>query len=145
MLARILVDTFYQTNQNGNSRSKAQSIELFARFPIASLTTDTAEIRITGDTAVVTGSQTERNGTGVDNLLFMRVYVRGVTGWQLQCSGFSTRLPWTCGLRRWFAISCPDGFITERWSRGLAPGNGPEQKHKRRGIKQSRHGEGWRK
>jgi hypothetical protein len=82
-LSRILADNFYETNQNGNGRNKTQIIELFTSFPIASLTIDSADVRITGDTAVVTGSQSERNSTGVDRMLYMRVYVRGGAGWQL--------------------------------------------------------------
>ncbi len=85
-LNRILADNFYETNQNGNSRNKAQCIELFTSFPIRSLTTDEARVRITGNTAVVTGSQTEVNQSGVDRMLFMRVYVNGPNNWQLLAS-----------------------------------------------------------
>jgi hypothetical protein len=85
-LDRILADAFYETNQNGNSRNKTECIELFKSFPITSLTTDSADVRITGDTAVVTGSQTEHNSTGVDRMLYMRVYIRAMTGWQLLAS-----------------------------------------------------------
>jgi hypothetical protein len=79
----ILAEKFYETNQNGNSRNKAQTIELWTSFPIDSLTTDSADVKITGDTAVVTGSQTEHNGSGVDRMLCMRVYVRAGSTWQL--------------------------------------------------------------
>lgn len=82
-LGSILAENFHETNQNGNSRNKAQTIELWASFPIESLTTDSADVKITGDTAVVTGSQTEHNGGGVDRMLYMRVYVRGGSRWQL--------------------------------------------------------------
>jgi hypothetical protein len=82
-LGRILADNFYETNQNGNSRNKAQTIELWTSFPIRSLTTDSAEIRITGQTAVVTGSQTELNSTGTDKMLYLRVYANGADGWRL--------------------------------------------------------------
>jgi len=82
-LSRLLAENFYETNQNGNSRNKAKTIELWASFPIESLTTDTSEVRITGDTAVVTGSQTEVNGGGTDRMLFMRIYGKGPGGWQL--------------------------------------------------------------
>jgi hypothetical protein len=82
-LDRLLAENFYETNQNGNSRNKAKTIELWAAFPIQSLTTDTSEVRLTGDTAVVTGSQTEVNGAGTDRMLFMRVYRNGASGWQL--------------------------------------------------------------
>lgn len=79
----ILADNFYETNQNGNSRNKAQTIELWTSFPIRSLTTDSAELRKSGDTAVVTGAQTEENGGGTDRMLFMRVYINSSQGWKL--------------------------------------------------------------
>ncbi len=85
-LDRILVDSFYETNQNGNSRNKVQFVELFTQFKIASLTTDESQVRVTGDTGVVTGSQTETNECGVDRMRFMRVYVKGNRGWQLLAS-----------------------------------------------------------
>jgi hypothetical protein len=82
-LGLILAEKFYETNQNGNSRTRAQTIELWTSFPIDSLTTDSADVKITGDTAVVTGSQTEHNGSGVDRMLYMRVYIRAGSTWQL--------------------------------------------------------------
>src|SRR6202030_3325168 len=39
-LNRILADNFNETNQNGNSRNKAQTIELWGYFTIGSLTPD---------------------------------------------------------------------------------------------------------
>ena len=85
-LSRVLADNFYETNQNGNSRNKAQIIELFTSFPIDSLTTDSSQVRVTGQTAVVTGTQTEGRGSGAEAMLFMRVYVNGPSGWQLLAS-----------------------------------------------------------
>lgn len=82
-LRSILAENFLETNQNGNSRNKSQTIELWTSFPIDSLTTDSADVKITGDTAVITGSQTEHNGSGVDRMLYMRVYIRAGSGWQL--------------------------------------------------------------
>jgi hypothetical protein len=82
-LGTILADNFSETNQNGNSRNKAQTIELWSSFEIDSLTTDSADVKITGNTAVVTGSQTEHNAAGVDRMLYMRVYIRSGSTWQL--------------------------------------------------------------
>jgi hypothetical protein len=82
-LKRILADKFYETNQNGNSRNKAQTIELWTAFHISARTTEQSDIRLTGSTALVTGSETEQNGTGVDRMLFMRTYVRTGNGWRL--------------------------------------------------------------
>src|SRR5229473_2592262 len=45
-LDRILADAFNETNQNGNSRDKAQTIELWRTFSISSLTTDTHQVRV---------------------------------------------------------------------------------------------------
>jgi hypothetical protein len=82
-LKRILAEKFSETNQNGNSRNKAETIELWTTFQISERTIEKAEIRLTGNTAVVTGSEREENGTGVDRMLFMRTYIRTSTGWQL--------------------------------------------------------------
>jgi Domain of unknown function (DUF4440) len=82
-LGLILAENFHETNQNGNSRNKAQTIELWASFPIDSLTTDSSDVKITGDTAVVTGAQTEHNASGIDRMLYMRVYTRAGSSWQL--------------------------------------------------------------
>jgi Domain of unknown function (DUF4440) len=82
-LQRILADAFNETNQNGNSRNKKQTIELWKWFSITSLTTDTSEVRVAGDTAMVTGTQTEN---GSEHMLFTRVYVRGPGGWHLLAS-----------------------------------------------------------
>lgn len=85
-LTRILADGFSETNQNGNTRDKAQMIGLFESFPVRSLTTDNSRVRIMGSTAVVTGSQTEVNSTGTDRMLFTRVYIEGQGGWRLLAS-----------------------------------------------------------
>jgi hypothetical protein len=82
-LGRLLADGFNETNQNGNSRNKAQTLELWKDFSINSLNTDSAEVRITGDTAVVMGTQTENDN---EHMLFNRVYIRSGYGWQLLSS-----------------------------------------------------------
>jgi hypothetical protein len=86
-MERLLSDEFFETNQNGNSRDKAQALELWSTFKISSLTTDRATIRLAENIATMTGEQTEVNGTGIDRMLFARVYVRSETnGWQLLSS-----------------------------------------------------------
>ena len=82
----ILDENFVETNQNGNSRTKNQTIELFRSFPIQSLTTDSSAVRVAGNAALVTGSQTEVNGTGTDRMLFTRVYVKTGDRWRLLAS-----------------------------------------------------------
>ena len=79
-LDRILAKDFYEMNQNGNGRNKAEFIELFKSFSISSLTTDSFQVRIAGDTVSVTGTQNENR---VEPMLFLRVYVKGANGWQL--------------------------------------------------------------
>jgi len=79
-LNRILAANFAETNQNGNTRDKTQAIDLWLSFKIETLTTDSAAVRIAGDTAVVTGAQTEN---GNDRMLFLRTYVKRQNGWQL--------------------------------------------------------------
>jgi hypothetical protein len=85
-LARLLDESFVETNQNGNSRTKNETIELFRIFRIQSLTTDSLTIRATANEALVTGSQTEVNGTGTDRMLFTRVWVKSGDGWRLLAS-----------------------------------------------------------
>jgi hypothetical protein len=86
MLSRIMADQFYEMNQNGNGRDKVATLELWNGFRIESLTTDSRDVRLADDTATVIGTQTEINGTGVDRMLFTRVYVRRGAGWQLLTS-----------------------------------------------------------
>jgi hypothetical protein len=82
-LGRILSTDFHETNQNGNTRDYLQTIELWKTFRVTSLTTDSFEVSVTGDTAVVRGSMTEGNA---ERMLFTRVYIRGVSGWRLLSS-----------------------------------------------------------
>jgi ketosteroid isomerase-like protein len=85
-MARIMADQFYEMNQNGNGRDKAAALALWATFRIESLTTGPRDVRVEGDAAAVTGTQTEVNGTGVDRMLFTRVYVRRGSEWRLLSS-----------------------------------------------------------
>jgi hypothetical protein len=87
LMAQVVSEDFFETNQNGNSRNKAQMLDLWSTFKITSLTTDHATIRLSGDTATITGQQTEVNATGTDRMLFTRVYVKGKhASWQLLSS-----------------------------------------------------------
>jgi hypothetical protein len=85
-LDRILDESFVETNQNGNSRTKAETIELFRSFRIQSLNTNSSTVRMAGIAALVTGSQAEVNGTGTDRMLFTRVYIRRGDRWRLLAS-----------------------------------------------------------
>jgi len=82
-LSRLLADSFYEMNQNGNGRNKAETLELWTSFKISSLSTDSYDVRVSGDTVVVTGTQTEN---GYERMLFTRIYVKGPADWQLTSS-----------------------------------------------------------
>jgi hypothetical protein len=84
-LRRIVANNYVGTNQFGETRTKAELLELFSTMSLKSATSKPSQVRITGDTAVVTGSQTEVNGGGFNSMLFMRVYVRNREAgeWQL--------------------------------------------------------------
>ncbi len=67
-LNQILADGFYEMNQNGNGRKKAETLDLWWRsFKISSLTTESFEVRVSADEAAVTGTQTEN---GDERMLF---------------------------------------------------------------------------
>lgn len=86
-LARILSDDYFGTNQNGNSRNKAEFLELFQQFPIKSLRTTEATIRSAGNVVILAGTQIELNMTGTDRMLFTRVYRNeGSNEWKLLSS-----------------------------------------------------------
>jgi hypothetical protein len=84
-LRHIVANNYVATNQFGETRNKAELIDLFATLSLKSLSVKPSQVRITGDTAVVTGAQTEVNNGGLDRMLFMRVYVRNreADEWQL--------------------------------------------------------------
>lgn len=85
-LALLLDDGFSETNQNGNTRNKAQFLELFATFPIQSISQTVTGVQATFERAVITGSMIEFNSSGIDAMLFTRVWVRTGTTWQLLAS-----------------------------------------------------------
>ena len=84
-LRSVVANNYVGTNQFGETRNKADLLELFTTLSLKSATTNSAQVRISGDTAIVTGSQSEVNGSGLDHMLFMRVYVknREADRWQL--------------------------------------------------------------
>src|SRR5689334_4306222 len=54
-LRRIVANNYVGTNQFGETRSKAELLELFANLSVKSVTSKPSQVRITGDVAVVTG------------------------------------------------------------------------------------------
>jgi hypothetical protein len=85
-LARLVSDDYIGINQTGNTRDKQQLLDLFEWFRIDSLVTNRANVRFSGETAIVTGEQTENSATGNDRMLFTRVYTRKSGQWQLLSS-----------------------------------------------------------
>jgi Domain of unknown function (DUF4440) len=86
-LARILSDDYFVTNQNGDSRNKAEFIASSRSFPITSLRTTAATVRSAGNVVIVAGTQTEVNMRGTDRMLFTRVYrLEGSNEWKLLSS-----------------------------------------------------------
>jgi Domain of unknown function (DUF4440) len=85
-LERILHPNFYTVNQNGNARNKKQVIDLWKSFRVQAIVKDNLRVQITDGTAVVTGEMTETNPTGVDRMLFTRVYRQEKNRWLLLAS-----------------------------------------------------------
>jgi TonB family protein len=82
-LDRLLDDAVISTNQSGVKRNKADLLELWQGFRVDRLTTDSADVQITGDLATVTGRQSEISGTGTDPMLYTRIWRRTNGTWRL--------------------------------------------------------------
>jgi len=91
-LADILHSNYYGMNQNGYARNKPELLELWKTFRVQSIEKDNVRAQVTGNVAVVHGGMTEVNGTGIDRMLFTRVYTRENNGWQL-ISSMQARRP----------------------------------------------------
>jgi ketosteroid isomerase-like protein len=87
-LDRILADDYTGTNQYGVARNKADMKELFKTFKLKSLTLAKTDVKVHGDTAVVTGTQTETipDPPAPSRMRFVRVYVKQDGRWQLLTS-----------------------------------------------------------
>jgi beta-lactamase regulating signal transducer with metallopeptidase domain len=85
-LDRLLNAGFFETNQNGNTFNKAETLDLWKTFKTDTLTTTSAEIRVDGNTAIVRGTQKQTRGSTVDDMLFSRTYVNVGGQWQLLAS-----------------------------------------------------------
>jgi hypothetical protein len=82
-LERILGENFHEIDQNRNARNKKESIDFFRGSPITNSNMDAAQVRLTANTAIVTGVQTEQNTSGTERLLFMRVWIKQTGRWRL--------------------------------------------------------------
>jgi hypothetical protein len=85
-LRRIIADEFIGVNQYDARRNKDEFIELFKTFPTAGLTCSGMDVRLNGDTAIVTGSMNEVHPGLTENLAFTRVYVKRDGRWLLLSS-----------------------------------------------------------
>ena len=87
-LDRVLTDDYSGTNQNGHTRNKSETRDLFKSFKLKSLSIEKQQVIVHGSTAVVTGFQTESilDSPGPARLRFVRVYVKQVGRWQLLAS-----------------------------------------------------------
>jgi len=85
-LTTLLDDAVTETNQNGSTRNKAAILAALATNPITALTTRIGDVRVSKDVANVTGSQIETSGTGVDRVLFTRVWRNDGGTWKLLSS-----------------------------------------------------------
>jgi len=90
---RLLADEFVGTDQNGSTRSKAATVELFRTVGVNSLTQTISDERVTNGMAVVTGSSVEENGKGPDRMLFTHVWRRDDAGWWRLVSSSQFRDP----------------------------------------------------
>lgn len=85
-LEKILANEYIGVNQYGLRRNKSEFIERFRTFKVSSLTPPASEVRLSGDAAIVFGSQTEVNPRGSEKLAFTRVYVKRAGVWRLLSS-----------------------------------------------------------
>jgi hypothetical protein len=86
LLDKIMSPSYHSTNQSGSRRTKAQTLELFRTFKLASVEILEPQVTVVGDIGLVSGRQRESNCAAVYNLLFTRIYVRSRPGWRLLSS-----------------------------------------------------------
>jgi TonB family protein len=82
-LERLLDDAIVSTNQAGVRRNKTELLDLWRTFRVNLLTLDSADVRVEGDLATVTGRQTEISGTSDYPMLFTRIWRRTAGAWKL--------------------------------------------------------------
>jgi hypothetical protein len=85
-IGRIMADEYYDMNQNGNGRNKAQSLELWKTFKLTSLKSTVHRIKISGDTAMVFGrlvTGCTGESCSPEIALFMHLYVLRDGQWRM--------------------------------------------------------------
>ena len=87
-LRQIAADDLVALNQHGTLRNKAEFLELWRTWPLA-VSHSKASVRLSGDVAIVIGSETQVIPKDV-KLLYTHVYVRRNGRWQLLCSTMLT-------------------------------------------------------
>jgi len=93
-LGRLLSDQLVYTHSSASVDTKASFIEsIRTRRPYQKVERTSEEVRLHGDTAVVTGqAHIDLNGGRQLNLRYTDVWVKGGAGWQM-VAWQSTRLP----------------------------------------------------
>ncbi len=93
-LDRLLSDQLVYTHSSASVDTKASFIDAIkTRRPYQKVERSGEEVRLHGDTAVVTGqARIELNGGNRLNLRYTDVWVKGAGGWQM-VAWQSTRLP----------------------------------------------------
>jgi tetratricopeptide (TPR) repeat protein len=82
-LRNILADDYYGIDQYGVRSEKEELLSLFGASKASSLTQHKANVRLSGDIAIVTGSITEEHPKFDEKLVFVRVFTRRSGRWQL--------------------------------------------------------------
>jgi ketosteroid isomerase-like protein len=124
-LDRLWDEAFVETNQNGNTRNKAQGLALWRAFRIDSLGLEIADVRVTNGVAIVSGSQTELNATGTDQMLFTRVWKKNADGRWVLVSASQFRDPRRPSPRRAVAPPPPPVNMPLQRTGGISVGTSP--------------------
>jgi hypothetical protein len=83
-LGRLLSDQMVYTHSNASVDSKASLIEsIQTRRPYQKIESPEREVRLFGDTAVVSGQARIDLGTRILNARYTDVWVKGAEGWQM--------------------------------------------------------------
>ena len=83
-LKRLLSEQLVYTHSNASVDSKATLIEsILTRRPYQKIESPEREVRLFGDTAVVSGQARIDLGTRILNARYTDVWVKGAEGWQM--------------------------------------------------------------
>jgi TonB family protein len=82
-LNRLVDDAYTGMSLNGTVRDKAGTLEVWTASAQQSLALNSADVRVNGDLATVSGGQTEIIDGRAQVVLFTRIWRRADTGWRL--------------------------------------------------------------